>query len=147
MTINHNKTVVMHICTASTPVPAPQLSVGPHSLQVVKSAKLLGVMLDDQLTWKQHVYTTVRSAAYKLYMLRRLRSLGTPAEELKGVYITFILPKLMYASPVWSSSLTRTQQQQLESVQKRAYRIILGAAYTTSWSRTLLLIMRARLQL
>ena len=64
-------------------------------------------------------------------MLRRLRSLGTPAEELRGVYLTFILPKLMYASPAWSSSLTRTQQQQLESVQKRACRVILGAAYTT----------------
>ena len=131
MTINHNKTVVMHICTSTSAVPVPQLSVGPHSLQVVRSAKLLGVMLDDQLTWKQHISTTVRSAAYKLYMLRRLRSLGTPEEELKGVYITFILPKLMYASPAWSSSLTCTQQQQLESVQKRACRIILGAAYTT----------------
>ncbi|XP_045109284.1 uncharacterized protein LOC123503510 [Portunus trituberculatus] len=63
-------------------------------------------------------------------MLRRLKSLGTPADELKGIYITFILPKLMYASPVWSSSLTYTQQQQLEDVQKRAYRIILGPAYT-----------------
>ncbi|XP_045104600.1 uncharacterized protein LOC123500043 [Portunus trituberculatus] len=63
-------------------------------------------------------------------MLRRLKSLGTPADELKGIYITFILPKFMYASPVWSSSLTFTQHQQLENVQKRACRIILGPAYT-----------------
>ncbi|MPC68115.1 hypothetical protein E2C01_062310 [Portunus trituberculatus] len=62
-------------------------------------------------------------------MLRRLKSLGSPVDELKGIYITFILPKLMYASPVWSSSLT-TQQQQLENVQKRACRIILAPAYT-----------------
>ncbi|XP_063886472.1 uncharacterized protein LOC135114506 [Scylla paramamosain] len=67
----------------------------------------------------------------QLYMLRRLRSLGTPTDELRGVYLTFILPKLMYASPAWSSSLTHTQQLQLESVQKRACRVILGPAYTT----------------
>ena len=131
MTINHSKTVVMHVCTSSAAIPPPQLSVGPHPLQVVRSTKLLGVIVDDQLTWKQHVTTTVRSAAYKLYLLRRLRSLGTPTHELRGVYLTFILPKLMYASPAWSSSLTSTQQQQLESVQKRACRIILGPAYTT----------------
>ncbi|XP_063860409.1 carnitine O-palmitoyltransferase 2, mitochondrial-like isoform X2 [Scylla paramamosain] len=131
MTINHNKTVVMHFCTSSVPVPPPQLSVGPHPLQVVRCAKLLGVTVDDQLTWKQHVASTIRSATYRLYMLRRLRSLGTPTDELRGVYLTFILPKLMYASPAWSSSLTQTQQLQLESVQKRACRVILGPAYTT----------------
>ncbi|MPC80310.1 hypothetical protein E2C01_074887 [Portunus trituberculatus] len=120
----------MHICTSSAAVPPPQLSLGPHPLQVLRSAKMLGVTVNDQLTWKLHVTATVKSAAYRLYMLRRLKSLGTPADELKGIYITCILPKLMYASTVWSSSLTCTQQQQLENVQKRACRIIIGPAYT-----------------
>ncbi|XP_063855765.1 uncharacterized protein LOC135097707 [Scylla paramamosain] len=35
MTINHSKTVVMHFCTSSVPVPPPRLTVGPHPLQVV----------------------------------------------------------------------------------------------------------------
>ncbi|XP_063862994.1 uncharacterized protein LOC135102139 [Scylla paramamosain] len=131
MTINHSKTVVMHFCTSSVPVPPPRLTVGPHPLQVVQCAKLLGVTVDNQLNWKQHVASTVRSATYRLYMLRRLRSLGTLTDELRRVYLTFILPKLMYASPAWSSSLTHTQQLQLESVQKRACRVILGPAYTT----------------
>ncbi|XP_063852301.1 uncharacterized protein LOC135095411 isoform X1 [Scylla paramamosain] len=113
------------------PGPPPQLTVGPHPLQVVQCAKLLGVTVDDQLTWKQHVASTVRSATYRLYMLCRLRSLGTPTDELRGVYLTFILPKLVYAFPAWSSSLTHTQQLQLESEQKRACRVILGLAYTT----------------
>ncbi|MPC67274.1 hypothetical protein E2C01_061447 [Portunus trituberculatus] len=90
----------MHVCTPSAAVPSPQLSLGPHPLQVFRSAKLLGVTVDDQLTWKLHVTATVRSAAYRLYMLRRLKSLDTPTDELKGTYITFILPRLMYASPV-----------------------------------------------
>ncbi|MCP4985945.1 MAG: reverse transcriptase family protein [Colwellia sp.] len=127
--INHNKTVVMHFCTSPRAVTPPQLSVGVHPLQVVHSTKLLGVTLDDQLNWKQHVGNIVRTASYKLYMLRRLRSLGTPGRELCTVYTTFILPTLTYASPVWSSSLTGTQKQQLERVQKRACRIILGPAY------------------
>ena len=129
VTINHNKTVVMHFCTSTQQVPRPQLSIGHHHLQVVQTIRLLGVTLDDQLNWKQHVSNTVRSASFKLYMLRRLRSLGTPSPELQGVYTTFILPTLMYASPAWSSSLNISQKRKLERVQKRACRIILGGQY------------------
>ncbi|MPC37483.1 hypothetical protein E2C01_030964 [Portunus trituberculatus] len=60
-----------------------------------RSAKLLDVTVDDQLTWKQHVTTTVRLAAYRLYMLRRLKSLGIPTDELKGIFLTFIQPRLI----------------------------------------------------
>ncbi|MPC90631.1 hypothetical protein E2C01_085628 [Portunus trituberculatus] len=38
----------------------------------------------------------------------------------------------IYVSVTWSSSLSSTQQQQLENVQKRACRIILGPAYNTN---------------
>ena len=129
VTINHSKTVVMHVCTSKADIPPPQLTIGPHPLQVVNTIKLLGVVLDDHLSWGQHVAMVVKAASYRLYMLRRLRSLGTPASELKGVYTSFILPKLTYASPAWSSSLNATQLHRLERVQKRACRVILGPAY------------------
>ena len=131
VTINHNKTVVMHISKSKTEVPPPQVTVGPNQLQVVKATKLLGVTLDDSLNWKQHIASMIKSATYRLYMLRRLKSLGTPPQELGSIYNTFILPRLTYASPAWSSSLNTTQRLQMERVQKRACRIILGASYTS----------------
>ncbi|MPC28388.1 hypothetical protein E2C01_021591 [Portunus trituberculatus] len=82
-----------------------------------------GIRANDQLPWKQHVTTTVRSAAYRLYMIPRLKSLGTPADKLREIYFTFILPTLMYSMPPRSF-----QQQQLENVPKRAS--ILRPAYT-----------------
>ena len=36
----------------------------------------------------------------------------------------------MYASPAWSPSLNITQHHQLEKIQKRALRLIIGSAYT-----------------
>ncbi|XP_076069730.1 uncharacterized protein LOC143041607 [Oratosquilla oratoria] len=129
VTIN-TKTVVMHFCTSTQAVAPPQLSLGPHPLQLVQSTKILGIILDDQLNWNQHVTNIVRTTSYKLYMLSRLKSLGTPTSELQEVYKTFILPNLIYASPAWSSSLTLTQRQKLERVQKRACRIILGVEYS-----------------
>ena len=71
----------------------------------------------------------VKTASYKLYMLDCLRSLGTPSDQLKAVYTSSILLKLFYASPTWSSSLNMTQSKQLERVQRRACKVILGPTY------------------
>ena len=130
VTINYNKTVVMHISTATTHVQTPMLTMDGHPLQLVQSTKLLGVTIDCNLNWKEHVKKTIQAASYRLYMLRRLRSLGTPTPELITIYNAFILPKLTYSSPAWSSSLNITQIRQLEKVQERACRIMLGADYS-----------------
>ncbi|MPC17243.1 hypothetical protein E2C01_010092 [Portunus trituberculatus] len=55
----------------------------------------IGQAVNDQLIWNQHSITTVRSIAYWMYLLHRVKSLLTPADELKERYLTFILPKLM----------------------------------------------------
>ena len=130
VTLNHNKTVVMHVHTSVNDLAPPEIMVGGHLLQVVRSAKLLGVTIDDKLTWKEHIGNMVRAASYRLYMVRRLKTLGAPAEDLLTIYTAFILPKLLYASPAWSSSLTVTQRRQLERIQKRATRLILGPGYS-----------------
>ena len=126
-THTHTHTVVMHVCTSVEEVAPPQLTIGPHPLQVVPIFKLFGVTLDNHLSWKQH--SMVKTASHKLYMLRRFRSLGTLSDELKAVYTSSILPELVYASPTWSSSLNVTQSKQLERVQLRACKVILGPAY------------------
>ena len=130
VTINDRKSVVMHFNLTTTPLPTPTLTLGTHPLEVVRSTKLLGVVIDDKLTWDAHVSTIVKSASYRLYMLRRLKSLGLPTSELCSIYKSFILPRLTYASPAWSSSLSITQKRRLECIQKRAIKIILGPSYT-----------------
>ncbi|XP_076068397.1 uncharacterized protein LOC143040843 [Oratosquilla oratoria] len=100
VTTKSTKTVTMHFCTSKKDVLAPNVTISTQPLQVVKSTKLLGVTNDDQLDWKQHVTNTVRATSYRLYMLRSLRSLGTPEKELKNIYSTlFRLNSTMYLQP------------------------------------------------
>ncbi|XP_050689977.1 RNA-binding protein 12-like [Eriocheir sinensis] len=124
VTLNTNKTTVMHIHTSSDTVPPPCVSIDGRPLQVVQSVKLLGLTIDNKLTCCQHVSSLITSATYRLHLLRRLKKLETPVRELASVYSTFILPRLTYASPTWSSSLNAIQHRQLERVQKRAVRLI-----------------------
>ena len=131
VTINHKKTVVMHFNLATTPTPAPALTLDTHTLDVVTTTKLLGVIIDDKLSWGDHVSAVIKSSSYRLYMLRRLKSFGLPTTELCNIYNLFILPKLTYASPAFSSSLSLTQLRRLERIQKRAAKIIMGPSYNT----------------
>ena len=129
VTINSRKTVAMLFDLSTIPTPPPHLSLGNNTLEVALTTKLLGITIDSKLRWDEHVGATVKASSYRLFILRRLKSLGLPITELRNLYQTFILPKLTYASPAWSSSITATHQRKLERVQKRAVKIILAPNY------------------
>lgn len=131
VTINTAKTVFMHINLGTKNTIPLTINIGQNILQVVQTWKLLGVTIDHKLNWKPHVSMVIRAARYRLFLLRRVKSLRIPPSELTYIYKTFILPKITYASPAWSSNLTATQKMQLERVQKTAFRTTLGTTYTT----------------
>ena len=66
------------------------------SLSQVTSYKYLGVVLDQSLTYTQHLQKLSKSISHKIYMLIRMRRyLTTRASEL--VYKMMILPFFDYA--------------------------------------------------
>ena len=64
-------------------------------------------------------------------MLSRLKRFGVPMEDLVSVYIGYVSPIVEYACPVWHGSINVHQNQQIERIQRRACRIILGSTYTS----------------
>ena len=59
-----------------------------------------------------------------LYFLKQSRRADVPTRDLLHFYTTVVRPVLEYACPVWHSGLTAAHCELLESVQKRAIRII-----------------------
>lgn len=76
VTINATKTVVMHVNLRPRKTTLPTIIVAPNTLQTVKTSKFLGVIIADELNLKTHITTVSKAAAYRLYRLRRLKSLG-----------------------------------------------------------------------
>ena len=64
-------------------------------------------------------------------MLRTLKRFGFNTFELITVYRGYIRPIIEYADVIWHSSLTLKQSQTLESIQRRACKIILSSEYVS----------------
>lgn len=76
VTNNIAKTVAMHINQLwGTQQLTFHITLNPNTPPVVKTNKLLGITIDDELTWKAHTTTVMRASTYCLYPLRCLISL------------------------------------------------------------------------
>ena len=123
MNVNGRKTKEMLIGSISRD-PPPPLTLGGATVDRVTTFKLLGVHVSNDLRWQHHVDAISSKAASRLWFLRQLKRSGASIEDLLCFYKTVVRPVLEYACPVWHSSLTSGQTKALESLQKRAMRII-----------------------
>ena len=96
----------------------------PYYIEVVPSAKLLGVIISNDLKWNVHVEMICKKVAARLYFLRQLKRAKVPANDLLCFYTTCIRPVAEYACPVFHTALPQYLSDQLERLQKRALRII-----------------------
>ena len=88
------------------------------------SVKLLDINLDADFSWKSHEPITSKATRGLFFFLKQLRRACIPQDQLLHFYTGIIRPVLEYASPVWNHLLTKTQIDQLETIQRRALRII-----------------------
>ena len=100
-------------------------------LPTKKTVKILGILFDDDLRWNSHVDYLTKKCASLLQSFSNLKRFGTPTEVLKFVYRSYVRPSLEYACPAWHPGLTKYQTDRLETIQKRAVKIILGQNYST----------------
>ena len=120
---------VLHVNFLKNPVQLPQLSLGGEVLQTVDHMKLLGLEIQNNLGWDMQVKNMISRASRRLFMLYALRKHAAPVEDMLAIFQTYIQPILEYACAVWHPSLTKNQSHQIERIQKRTCKIILGNDY------------------
>ena len=98
--------------------------VNGNQLEVVGSAKLLRVIITNDLSWNEHINETVKKASKHLYFLVQLKRAKLPCRDFVLFYATRIRSILVYAATVFFYALPKYLQCELERVQKRALSII-----------------------
>jgi len=124
MNINWKKTKEMWIGTLAVNLSSDILCVDDNVVERVNSFKLLGIVVEHNLKWNGHVDSICAKAASRLHFLKVLKRSALSIDDLLYFYKSAIRPVLEYACPAWHSSLTVEQTRQIESIQKRALRII-----------------------
>ena len=96
---------------------------GNSILKQQKHFKYLGVVVDESLSWNNHVSYVASRVYPKLKLLNRISSFLSPAILLK-IYKVTILPILDYGCTVWGFC-SKKNSDFLERLQNKAMRITL----------------------
>ena len=119
------------------------------SLMSEAEVKVLGVTIDDKLSFSQHISACCKKAARQLNALARI-SKHSNINSRRAIYNSFITSNFNYCPLVWHFC-GQVNNQKLENIQERALRILF-ADYNSSYiellgkaGTTTLLIQRLRL--
>ena len=95
----------------------------------VPSTKLLGVHIDQHLSWYEHVQHVQKKITSTLYLLKQIKEF-LPLEARKLFFNSYVQPHFDYCSIIWGNC-SKHALQKLVKMQKRAARIILDKDYNT----------------
>ena len=84
------------------PLKLPVLMIGNNNIQRKSSMKLLGVLLDEQISWNDHVRTVKNKITKNIGLLHRVSEFLNE-DSLKTVYLSYINSYLNYTNIAWAS--------------------------------------------
>ena len=106
----------------------PDIRIADVSIQRVSHSKLVGVHIDEGLTWDQHVAHIIKKVLAALKAIRNVRDF-VDIQTLIMIYKSLVEPYFVYCSAVWDS-LGIGLAKRLQKLQNRAARIITRSDYT-----------------
>ena len=101
------------------------IHIDGQRIQQVDHVKLLGVYIDSNLSWKNHILHVCNQASKGVGILCRLKHI-LPRSVLRQIYLSLILPHFAYCCTAWSGT-TINHLNKLIVLQKRALRQICSA--------------------
>ena len=122
--LNESKCKELRISFSRSGSSVDHITINDKQIEVVSSAKLLGVVVSDNLRWNAHVESICKKAVTRLYFLKQLKRTKVPPKDMLLFYTTCIRPVLEYACPVFHHSLPQYLSYEMERLQNRALRII-----------------------
>ena len=103
---------------------AHKLIIDNKEIKTTNSIKLLGINIDDQLRFNEHISILCSEAAMQLNALSRIQKYMGKSEK-EAIINSFILSNFNYCPLVWHFSSCETIRK-IEKIQKRCLRIILN---------------------
>ena len=104
--------------------PLPAIYIGKSIIEYKATARLLGVTLDQNLSWIPHLKEVIKNFANKLSLLKKSKFL--PSHVCESFYVKVIQSSITYAMPVWGGVNQTELFKTLERKHCRAARSFFG---------------------
>ena len=129
LSLNLSKTsfILFHSHRKIPPSCTPPLMIDNVLIPQITKVNFLGVIIDQNLNWKEHISQIATKLAKNIGVLSRI-SYKVPAYILTNLYYSLINPYLTYCNLVWASNYTSVLTP-LVTLQKRALRIVTKSEY------------------
>ena len=124
---------------------ATNIKLKGETVDLVKESKLLGVIITSDLKWERNTNHIVRNANKMMRMLHIASKFTRNRNHLEHIYKTFVRSRLEYASTLWHSSLTVSNREDIERIQKSAMKVIFKNDFQ-SYARSLKILKMESLQ-
>ena len=122
------------------PLKLPDLKIANNEIERKQAIKFLGVMLDENVNWQEHIRTLEIKIAKNIGLLYRAKYLLNES-SVKCIYFAYIHSYLNYANITWATTY-RTKLKAIYLLQKRAVRLVFNENNMTH-SRPLLRSLNA----
>jgi ribonuclease HI len=125
------KTELIHLTRKKSEQLQGQVLINGKTVKPSPTAKLLGVVFDQELRWKEHVQQAIKRATKVSIALGGLRHLRP--EQMQQLYRACVTPVVDYASTAWHDPLRdKTHLRHLNTVQRTSLIRILSAFKTVA---------------
>ena len=129
LSLNVKKTHFMVFKTPRKLIDTSNISIqiSDESISQTKASKFLGIIIDENLTWKTHMNDIARKVAKNIGIINKVKTIFSE-RMLLMLYFTMIYPYLSYGNIVWGSTYSSTLQR-IFLLQKRIIRIISNSPF------------------
>ena len=104
-----------------------KLEIDGVEIEQVKDNKFLGVIIDDQLSWKAHIKHVQNKVSRSTAVINKVKHV-LDHKSLHTLYCSLVLPYLLYCVEVWGNNY-KDSLESLITLQKKTIRIIHKVGY------------------
>ena len=96
----------------------PPIRIQGQEVGNMPYTKLVGLFIQEDLKWDTHINKTLNKTRTKLHFIMQLKRSGVPPDHIVSFFKSVAVPQLEYACPVWATSITKEQSNEIEKSKK-----------------------------
>jgi len=104
-----------------------QIILDGTKLDRVTNTKFLGIVIDENITWKHHIDATSKTISRNIGVINKLKHY-IPERILHSLYCSLVMPYINYGILVWGNAC-KTYVDKIFKIQKWAMRVISNSHY------------------